>query len=82
MFGHRLNKGFHLHFLLTQYPMEGIHIPSWKNMHAKITHSHQFTLKYDPHTIPKTNNFLLGYFLQAKILSLSIVELNFENSTL
>ena len=51
-------------------------------MHAKITHSHQFTLKYDPHTIPKTNNFLLGYFLQAKILSLSIVELNFENSTL
>ena len=51
-------------------------------MHAKITQSHQFTLKYDSHTIPKTNKFLLGQFLLAKILSLSIVELNFGNSAL
>ena len=51
-------------------------------MHAKITQSHQFTLKYDSHTIPKTNKLLLGHFLLAKIFFLSIAELNFGNSTL
>ena len=51
-------------------------------MHAKITQSHQFTLKYDSHTIPKTNKLLLGHFLLAKVLSISIVELNFGNSAL
>ena len=42
-------------------------------MHAKITQSHQFTLKYDPH-IPKTNNFLLGHFNLDEFLLSSTVE--------